>query len=358
MTAAIKSLTSGVKKKPACSAPTVAAGFAKALVDLAVSMGADERLLLERASVDRADFADQDNRIPLAGHVALLKAAAELCDDPAFSLHFGEAFSIPELSIVGLIGESAGTVADAYEKAQHYAPLMVDTGEGRTTGLFEIVRNEHGTWAGLKGRIYLDFPQLTESAFARSSSYFTRNFPGQSFVKAVHFTHAEPRYRSEYERIFKVPLAFRSDKNAFLIDEDFLSLKFSPPNSYVLGILSAHADTLLQDLESKTTLKGRVEELLIRTLHTGEPGMDAVAKELGLSRSSLYRNLKAEGLSYDGLLDDVRRKLALRYLDGENASVSETAYRLGFSDPTAFSRAFKRWTGKTPGTARARNNRA
>jgi AraC-like DNA-binding protein len=76
--------------------------------------------------------------------------------------------------------------------------------------------------------------------------------------------------------------------------------------------------------------------------------MASVAKRLGMSRATLYRQLREEGTSYEDLLDDLRHRMALHYLDGKKVSVNQTAYLVGFSDPSVFSRAFKRWTGKSP----------
>ena len=76
--------------------------------------------------------------------------------------------------------------------------------------------------------------------------------------------------------------------------------------------------------------------------------MDAIANRLGLSRQSLFRKLRAEGVTFEKVLDDLRHTLALRYLNGEGLSVKEAAFRLGFSEPASFSRAFKRWTGTSP----------
>jgi AraC-like DNA-binding protein len=77
--------------------------------------------------------------------------------------------------------------------------------------------------------------------------------------------------------------------------------------------------------------------------------MDAIAAKMGQSRQTLYRNLKDEGVTFEQVLDDLRHRLALHYLEGKRVSVNETAYLVGFSDPSAFSRAFKRWTGHSPG---------
>ena len=80
--------------------------------------------------------------------------------------------------------------------------------------------------------------------------------------------------------------------------------------------------------------------------------MRAIAGQLGLSRQSLFRKLKAEGATFEEVLDGLRHRLALRYLNGDGLSVKETAFRLGFSEPASFSRAFKRWTGTSPLAAR------
>lgn len=95
-----------------------------------------------------------------------------------------------------------------------------------------------------------------------------------------------------------------------------------------------------------------VERHLEPLLASGPLGIDSVARELGYSRQTLYRRLKAEGVTYEEVLDGLRRRLALRLLREEGLSVKETAWRLGFSDPAAFSRAFKRWTGSSPTTGR------
>lgn len=90
-------------------------------------------------------------------------------------------------------------------------------------------------------------------------------------------------------------------------------------------------------------VEGRIETLL----EAGEARIGTVARELRMSRQTLYRRLKAEGVSFEGLRDGVRRRLALKLIS-DGVAVKEAAWRLGFSDPSAFSRAFKRWTGKSP----------
>ena len=114
--------------------------------------------------------------------------------------------------------------------------------------------------------------------------------------------------------------------------------------------MSARAEELLKSLERSKTTRGGVENLLVPILHTGEASVEVIASKLGLSRQTLFRKLKVEGVTFEQVLDEMRHQLALYYLNAKKASVNQTAYLLGFSEPAAFSRAFKRWTGSSPRT--------
>lgn len=102
----------------------------------------------------------------------------------------------------------------------------------------------------------------------------------------------------------------------------------------------------------KSGFRKKVERYVESLLASGAVRIDDVARAFGCSRQTLYRRLKEEGATFAVLVDGVRRRLALRLLRDEGVSVKEVAYRLGFSDPAAFSRAFKRWTGASPSAAR------
>ena len=103
----------------------------------------------------------------------------------------------------------------------------------------------------------------------------------------------------------------------------------------------------------KTSFRREVEAIVEPLLADAEANIDRVAQEMGLSRQTLYRRLKAEGITFEQLLDALRHRLALKLLRDQHLPVKQAAWRLGFSDPAAFSRAFKRWTGTSPSFARA-----
>src|SRR5438270_2881245 len=107
---------------------TIAASGVRALMDVAVSKGANRSALFDRARIDPADLEDRDNRIPFAKYVALMKAAQKLCDDPALALHFGEAVDLSGISISHHIG--APSIAEAMTIVNRYAALTVEVDEG------------------------------------------------------------------------------------------------------------------------------------------------------------------------------------------------------------------------------------
>lgn len=131
---------------------------------------------------------------------------------------------------------------------------------------------------------------------------------------------------------------------------------FAPPppdaNSFS-AFLENLAKTLVAAVERPSAFRREVEGRMQALLETGHATIDRVAGDMGLSRQTLYRRLKEEGVTFEGLLDKLRHRLALRYLREDRLSVKAASYRLGFSDPAAFSRAFKRWTGNSPRAAMA-----
>jgi AraC-like DNA-binding protein len=356
MTTADKSMTSRLTPTP--SAPVIGAGYAKGLLAFAVSKGADRATLLARSNLKAADVEDLDARIPLARYVALFEAAAELLDEPALALHYGQAVRIQDVSIVGLICEACETTLAVGTQLNRYMRLFADDGSGASGDLVRLVRRDEGIWMEGVHWIYTASRFVTEAETSRlvsnTRAMFANNadFQAMRFPVAIQFTHQAPNHAAEYERIFQCPVAFGAPSNAIQIDPRFLTLRQPPVNRYVFGLLSERAEALLRSVENTRTTRARVESLLIPLLHEGEPGMERIADAMGLGEQTLYRKLKAEGTTFEKLLDELRHKMALHYLDGKKVSVNETAYLVGFSNPSVFSRAFRRWTGTSPGKRR------
>jgi AraC-like DNA-binding protein len=284
--------------------------------------------------------------VPLERYKALIKAGQALSGDPALALHYAEARTLDEVSIVGLIGNAAETMVDAFQQLQRYSMLVVEVDIGTDTRFKSSVDNS-GIWLVDHRVRPNDFPELTETAFGQMVTG-TKRFGDTPFVLEVHLTYPEPGYQSEYERVLGAPVHFEMPRNAMRIDPAWMTHRIALSPRYVFGVLSERADALLEELASRDSVRARVEGLVMPILHTGGIGIDAVASKLNVSRTTLYRRLKEEGTTFEDVLDELRHRLAVDYLAGSKASVNETAYLVGFSEPAAFSRAFKRWTGRSP----------
>lgn len=347
MTAHIKIMTEGCRRLAAAPQLTIEAGIARGLLKFAVSRGASQSELAARAGIDPAALSDPDNRVPFERYVALMRAAKALTGDPALALHYAEHVDFSEISVVGLLSLASETMTEAFAQMNRFGRLAVEV-EGVGAGdRFAVTQERDGQWVTDLRQNPNRFPELTETTFGRMA-WGTRQFGKTPFVLAVQVTHDDPGYADEYARIFGAPVTFGAHRNALRVDPAWSANRVAAMPRYVFGVLSERADGLLKSLESSKSTRGRIEALLMPKLHTGAASMDAVASQMGLSRQTLFRRLKAEGATFEGLLDDLRRRLSEHYLSGRKVSVNETAYLVGFSDPAAFSRAFKRWTGVCP----------
>lgn len=327
---------------------SVSAGYARAVITVAVARGADAAMLTSQADMTPATLDDPDARIPFTQFRRLMQAAKHLCSDPAFGLHFGAESRFEEISIVGLLCHAAPTMGAAFEEMNRFARLAVEVDGHAASPRFALVHDDGAVWLVDQRRNPNDFPELTEATMARFICDTRRHYGRVPFAKAVHVTHAAPAYRADYDQILGVATTFDSDRNAILIDESWLSLPIPSANRYVFGILSDHASALLTSLEGAQSVAGQVEALLIPILHSSDVGIARIARTMAVSRATLYRKLRAEQTSFAVVLDRLRHQMAVHYLTGGKVSVNETAYLVGYTDPAAFSRAFKRWTGVSP----------
>ena len=124
-------------------------------------------------------------------------------------------------------------------------------------------------------------------------------------------------------------------------------------SSPFMAFLGELAGAIERGTKRKPDFRHDVEATVEPLLASGDANIDRVAHDMGISRQTLYRRLKAEGVTFEQLLDRLRHRLALKLLHDQNLSVKQASWRLGFSDPAAFSRAFKRWTGTAPSLVRA-----
>ena len=326
--------------------PTVTTTYLLGVLGFATSRGLARRTLLLHAGLLETDLLQADARHPIDALIALLRAGADLASDPAFALHFGRYVPCDQVALAAPLGSAASTVTEALQLVNRYAPLSTDFPALAGGDRFALERDRHGLWLR-DCRPRDTWPEITEFVFSRMV-HSIRRIQQSDVVRALYVTHTAPAHRATYDTIFGVPVHFGSARNAILLDPAYLHTPLVPPPAHLTRILTAHADAQLAALAGQRTCRGRLEAALRQVLHTGDVGIEAMARRLAMSRQTLYRRLKAEGTTFEQVLESLRCTVAREALEAGAVSVRDVAARVGFADPAGFSRAFKRWTGRNP----------
>jgi AraC-like DNA-binding protein len=169
---------------------------------------------------------------------------------------------------------------------------------------------------------------------------------------AVEFQHSKPQATSEHERLFRCPVIFNAPFNKLTFNSASLDLPIEQADEGLCRMLDRHAQELLAKYPPRDTVTDNARTVITRELNGGNPSLEHVAAQLGLSERTLQRKLQELGTSHNDLVEQIRRDLAMRYLQEPDMAICEVAYLTGFSEPSSFHRAFKRWTGVTPGEFR------
>ena len=286
---------------------------------------------------------DPDERLPISSVQELLSGAIFLTGDEDLGLKAAREIVHGEYGALEYASRSAATWSDALNTIGRYMRLVNDAlrfsfqveGDRVLVQLDSTVKLE---------RAAADFQS---AAFHISGSYswpsdFTPEFD-------VQFVHARPANTDEYERTFlRATFQFGAPFNGFIFPREYLDIKPPSADPNLHTLISRHAEAMLAELPVTDSLTARVRDLLTRELAGGNPTVRHIARAVSMSERTLTRHLENEGTSFKDLLDDLRRRLALRYVRRSDLPISEIAFLLGFSQAAAFHRAFRRWTGQTP----------
>lgn len=332
--------------------PTLAAGFAAAFVDFAVTKGADRAALLQIAGLSEDDLAQQDGRVTVEAYYTIIGAAIKMTGDGALVMRNNIETKLQDFSIVGQIVHSSETLVHSVEQVNRYLRLMseVDIMDGKDR--YEIITEDGRVWITDNLPNPNESPMAIEASFSRFISEFRRSFPDQAFALHLEVTYPAPPYVDAYEELLQIPVTFDGTRNAMEIDRFWLNTDFEDGNQYVFSVFTQHADRLLAELNKVETMRSEVERLIVPEMQNGTISMDKIASSLGMSRQTLYRRLQDEGVTFAEVHDDLRHRMARDFLTARKISVNETAYLLGFSEASSFVRAFKRWTGQSPAAFR------
>jgi AraC-like DNA-binding protein len=173
--------------------------------------------------------------------------------------------------------------------------------------------------------------------------------PGTSLTpSSVSFTHRRPANWERHEAYFDCPVEFGGGVDALHLDEAFLDTPTRLGDKALGRFLTDQLDDALRTAEAQQGIESQVRHTVSQSLADGVPGMGAVAARLAMSERTLRRRLAEESLRYDDIVVDVQRTVATALLATTDRPLVDVAFLTGYADQTAFHRAFKRWTGRTP----------
>lgn len=326
----------------------VSVGFLRDIMYFAVSRGASLAELCRSAGISPDLLASPDAKI--AGHIVqkIWRKAEDLTCDADIGLHLGEAIHPSTLGLVGFVMLSCANLGEALEKLIRYTNLLTDGVQGKLVkkGLLaeieiEITRDREN--------YLLETPrQPMETSFSAIAT-IVRILAGKPFpIREMRFSHERPPEIAEHQRVFAAPVLFgqKTDKMIFAVEA--LSYPVLLANRDLLPAFEVQAEQILLELDKQETRSSQVQRKIIKKLTGDIPSITDVAREMGMSERTLQRELAAENTTFRELLDAARRELAFKHLQNEKVPVAEISFLLGFSEPSAFHRSFKRWTGKTP----------
>jgi AraC-like DNA-binding protein len=250
----------------------------------------------------------------------------------------------------GLAWKTASTLRGSYQRAERYARVLT------SVSTYEVEETDGGAYMHLhrQGDRRLGMRLSNEATIASIVSISREVYSGDFTPLEVHFKHTAPASIIAHEEYFGCPVQFGSDRDALLVS----SAKLHTPNRLGDRSISSFFDGYLEEVVSKFAGAPGIDQQVLtevcNALSEGVPMISAVASRLGMSGRTLQRRLADEGHSYQALVVASRRQLAERLLQNTDYALTEVAFMTGFSEQSAFTRAFKRWSGQTPRSYRKR----
>ncbi len=341
-----KSLIKRASGSASATTASIDARAAAKVFDAAARAGVPAERLARSACIDLVRLQRPDTQMPFNALIALYERAAELTGDDAFGLHLGQASDHSRYDLLGYLIANSHTYGDALRHLVRYLQVWTDAVEFSLT-----------TDGGKAGLAYIYGAAIAAPDQRRQESehmlstmlHVGRELTGRRWKpNAVCFQHQQPAVIAVHKRVFQAPVYFSCARTELAFDARLLELPLPKADPALAALLQRSAHALLGPVVSDSSVTSQVRGVISKVSGPGDLQLAVVARKLGTSARTLQRRLHAEGSSFDDLVHETRSALAKNYLRKRELAICEIAYLLGFSQPSAFHRAFQRWTGMTP----------
>ncbi|MAO57734.1 MAG: AraC family transcriptional regulator [Alcanivorax sp.] len=332
------------------SASSVLASVTVGLEEFIDRQGGDRRQVLSRAGLRSGLYREPNRHIPLKNYCQSMHEAARSTGNEHFGLWFGEQFAPEGLGLFGYrattspdLRSAIAGMLDCFEVFQRNSLLGFSIEKG--VGQLE--------YRLLDGDI-VDRRQDAELTLGMLNNVLKWALGPHWSPLEVHFQHPALVNNRPHRDAFQCDVRFQQARNVILIPESCLGKPMPDANEMLNNVVRGTLSELAGEQPRMLSTAQRVRSELLELLPEGETGIDQVAGRLNLSRRSLQRQLSAESYSFKELVDELREDLATYYLEYQRLSISEVAFRLGYSEISAFTRAFIRWKDMNPSDWRNR----
>ena len=311
----------------------------------AVDDDVDKDGFLRSLGIDPDSAVDPRQMVSDAMYYDFLERLAAVEPEPVtISLRAGAAMRCDDYGALGLAWKSATDLRGSYERAVRYARVLT------SVSTYEVEPTEGGAFMHLRreGERRLGLRLSNEATIASIASISEEASTGEFKPNAVYFKHAAPDTVVAHEKHFGCPVHFGADRDALLVSHTMLKTPNRLGDATIARFFDSHLEAEVAKLEQENSLGQQVLLQVSRFLSEGIPTVSDIAKRLGMSARTLQRRLAEQSFSFQSLVDEARRQLAERLLRDTEYSLAEVAFMTGFSEQSAFNRAFKRWAGQTP----------
>lgn len=318
--------------------------YVRLLYEYIESLGHDPELMLKQAwpAPDPTGIAGMDVEL----WADLLETARDQLDCPTLALELAKGITTRHLGVLGAVLLASDNLGGALMRFEQYQRLVFDVNpmEFRFHGdTFEMV------WDISNFRVR----NLVEQVGFAVTAHFAREIArGEVKVHEVRFQGKQPADLKPYEAFFGCPVTFEATEPGFILDSGVLSLPLKGADPSMVAMLEQHADSLLDKLPRQEEIIEKVRREVAHALRDGEPDINSVSDKLHTSSRTLQRKLNAAGINFRKEVGIVRLELANDYLKDLRLKIVDIAILLGYSEHSAFTRAYKEWTGRSPHEAR------
>jgi AraC-like DNA-binding protein len=331
--------------------PGVLASAATGIVGFIEGNGGDVERIFGRVGILPDMAGSPTLKLKLSAFCQLFEESARLTGNENFGLWFGNQFKPRDLGLWGYAAVSAPTLGSALENLvglfrfhQECSAMRLGRGED---GLFRLEYQ-------ITAADIVERRQDAELSLGMFLNFFRECCGARWAPEEVHFEHPKPSRAGEHESAFDAPVYFSQPTNALLFKPEILERPMPSSDLKLLAVMQTCLEQLGSDAPPENLLLDRLRTAIRLKLPDGYPLLEDVAEDLRVSANLVCRDLHDVGTTYKEVVENVRRDLAISYMKQRRLPFSEIALLLGYSELSAFSRAFRRWTGASPRDFRAR----